>query len=378
MPVYIRGFGLTEVGEHWNKNLEDLAVEACLKAIERANIDPKEIDKIYIANALSQYLNRKGHLGALIADAIGLAGKPAIHVEAASASGGVAVHEAFTDIKGGIKRNVLVCGVEKMSDILPAYIYTARALMEDWQHLTAIGASFEAIEGMLLRLYLDRYNAPHENIMNAAVISHKNALNADHAQFKRPLTIENIKKSPYVADPLHLFEVTTTGDGAAAIVLSGESGDVEITASSIATDKFRFFERDDLLWLESVYLAAQDAYRQAKVSHADINFLELHDVSTIMSVLEIEALGLVEKGQGHVLFGNMIGTLDSERPINTFGGLKARGDPIGATGVYQIVEIAMQLSGEAGRNQLDNVKTGLALSVGGIGSSSVVHILKKR
>jgi len=377
MPVYVRGYGLTKVSEHWKKNPNDLIVEACLKAIDHAGIDTKKVDKIYVANALGEVINKKGHLGALIADELGLIGRPAIRIESASASGGIAIHQATIDIKAGA-RNILVCGVEKMTDVLPRAIYTARALMNDWETLTAIGASFEALEGLLLRMYLERYGATHENIMKAAVISHQNALNARHAQYRRPLSIDAIKKSPYVADPLHMFEITAPADGAAAVVLSSESGDVEIASSIVVTDRFRIFEREDPLWLESVYKAAQQAYMSMNITHRDLDFIELHDVSTIMATLEIEALGITEKGAGHSFFARDNGLLNSERPVNTFGGLKARGDPIGATGVYQVVEATMQLMNEAGNNQIENAKLGLTLSMGGLGELSVIHILKKR
>ncbi len=378
MPVYVRGYGFTDVREHWNKSMEDLALEACIKALEMAGLSGKNIDKIIVSNALGEYLNHKGHLGALIADTLGIINKPAIRVEAASASGGIAVHQAFLELKGETARNILVIGVEKMADVLPNSIYTARSLMIDREYLSSIGATMEALEAIILRLYLEKYKAEHENIMKLAVVSHSNALRAKHAQFPRPITVDTIKRSPYVADPLHFFEVTAPADGAAALVLSNETGSVEIVSSSASTDRFRFFERDDLLWLESVYMAAQDAYNQAKLTHSDIDFVELHDSSTIMGVLEIEALGLSEKGAGHKLLEKDIGFLNSEMPINTFGGLKARGDPIGATGVYQIAEISAQLFGHAGDNQIDNAKTGLALSVGGLGELSVIHILKKK
>jgi len=376
MPVFVKGYGYTKVKEHWNKNIEDLALEACLEAIEMANIPIKKIDKIYVSNALSQYFNRRGHLGALIADALGVPGTPAVRIEAAGASGGAAVHQAFVELKRG-GGNVLVCGVEKMTDVLPINVYTARALMEDWQYLTAIGATFEAIEALLLRMYIERYNAEHENIMNLAVIVHKNAVGAEHAQYPKAITIETVKKSPYVAEPLHLFETTAPADGAAAILLSSDQGDVEIKSSQISSDVFRFFERSDPLWFESTYNAAQAAYSELGITHKDIDFFEIHDVSTILGILEIEALGLTEKGAGHIFVREDKGLLESDVPLNTFGGLKARGDPIGATGVYQIAESAAQLYGMAGKNQLDNVRRGLALSVGGIGSISVIHILEK-
>jgi len=377
MPVYVKGYGFTKVREHWDAGLEELAVDACLKAIDMAGLSIKNIDKIIVANALGEYLNHKGHLGALIADSLGLLNKAAIRIEAAGASGAMAIHQAFIELKSSEAKNILVCGVEKMSDALPSTVYTARSMMIDRPYLTAIGATLEALEAILLRLYLDRYKAKHENIMNLAVISHSNAVNAKHAQFPKAITLETVKKSPYVADPLHLFEVTAPADGAAALILSNLSGGVEIIASDASSDKFRFFERDDILWLESVYSVAQSVYNQAKLTHSDVDFIELHDISTIMGVLELEALGLAEKGAGHELIGNGLGLLNSEKPINTFGGLKARGDPIGATGVYQVAEVAAQLYGQADRNQLDNARIGLALSVSGLGELSVINVLRK-
>lgn len=378
MPVYVRGYGYTAVKEHWNTGLEDLAVDACIEAVDMAGLSPSKVDKIIVSNALGEYLNRKGHLGALIADSLGVLNKSSIRIEAAGASGGMAVHQAFVELKSGGARNVLICGVEKMSDVLPSSIYTAKALMIDRQYLYAIGATLEALEAIILRLYLERYKADHDNIMNLAVISHKNAVSAKHAQFPRAIKLETVKKSPYVADPLHLFEVTAPADGAAALLLSNESGDVEIVASSASTDRFRFFEREDILWLNSVYSSSQVAYEQAKLTHNDIDIVELHDISTIMGVLELEALGIAERGKGHELIGNNLGLLNSDKPINTFGGLKARGDPIGATGIYQIAEISEQLHGQAGNNQVDNAKTGLALSMAGLGELSVINILSKR
>ena len=378
MPVYVAGYGFTKVKEHWNSSLEELAVDACLEAVDMAGVSLKNIDKIIVANALGEYLNRKGHLGALIADSLGVLNKTAVRIEAGGASGGMVIHQAFVELKAGEANNILVCGVEKMSDALPSAVYTARALMIDRQYLSAIGATLEALEAILLRLYLDRYKAEHDNIMNLAVISHGNAVNAKHAQFPRAITIETVKKSPYVADPLHLFEVTAPADGAAALLLSNSSGEAEIIASSAASDRFRFFERDDPLWLESVYSAVQSAYAQAKLTHDDIDFIELHDVSTIMGVLELEALSFADKGTGHKLIGDKFGDLSSEKPINTFGGLKARGDPIGATGIYQVAEIAAQLLNQADKNQLDNARTGLALSLSGLGELSVINILRKK
>ncbi|MHA1616975.1 MAG: thiolase C-terminal domain-containing protein [Candidatus Njordarchaeales archaeon] len=378
MPVYVRGYGLTRVGEHWDKNLIDLAVDACLQALESANLRPSDLDGVYVANALSNYLNHQGLLEAYLADYLGIMGKTLIRVESDGASGGLAIYQAFKDVASGLARNVLVCGLEKLTDVLPSHITSARNLGSDWLFLSSIGATQEALQAILLQLYMDRYNAQHENIANLAVVSHEHAVTAPHAQFRRKITIESVMKSPTVADPLRIFEVPAPGDGAAALIISAEKGDVEIVGSSVANDKFRIYEREDPLWLESVYLAAQNAYRQAGVSPSEIDFVELYDSSTIMGVLELESLGFVERGEGHKLVGSEDVKLGGRTPVNTFGGLKARGDPVGATGIYQAVESYLQLSNNAGNNQVEKARVGLAISIGGIGAISVVNIFKRR
>ncbi|MHA1609214.1 MAG: thiolase C-terminal domain-containing protein [Candidatus Njordarchaeales archaeon] len=377
MPVLIRGYGLTSVGEHWDKNLVDLAVEACLQALETANIRPADIDIIYVANALSNYLNHQGLLEAYLADYLGVSGKTIIRVESDGASGGLAIHQAIRDIHSGAK-NVLVCGVEKLTDVLPAQFISARNLANDWLFLSSIGATYEALQAIMLRLYMEKFNAPHEDIANLAVVSHEHAVTAPHAQFPRNISIEAVMKSPMVADPLHIFEIPAPGDGAAAVILSSEKGDVEIIGSGVANDVFRLYERNDILWLESVYMAMQKAIKQAGISRDEIDFLELYDSSTIMGVLELEALGFAERGEGYKLVASDDIKLNGRLPVNTFGGLKARGDPIGATGIYQIAEAYMQLTNNAGRNQVDKARIGLTVSIGGIGALSVINILRKR
>ncbi len=378
MTYYIRGVGLTKVGEHWERNLISLAVEASKKAIEHAGINPKNIDKILVANAAAPYLLNQSHLGPYLADYLGLSGVPVIGVDLGNAAGAAAIHMGLREIAAGAE-NVLVVGVEKLSDNLSKDVIGAVALEQDWEFLTALGVTSEAIQGILARMYMSRYNAPHENIAMMSVVSHNHAAKSPHAMYPFPTKIESVLKSPLFADPLRMLEIAGRGDGAAALVLSGSDGDVIIKGSSIRTDKYRVYEREDPLFLRAVNDAAQDVFTSANISHKDINVLELHDTTSIMGVLELEALGFAEKGAGHQLLGDGQLNIDGGSiPSNTFGGSKARGDPLGATGVYQAVEIYKQLIGEAGSNQVDGAKYGLSVTISGIASSAVVNLFSRR
>ncbi|MEX2688707.1 MAG: thiolase domain-containing protein [Candidatus Njordarchaeum guaymaensis] len=376
MPVYIRGVGLTKVSEYWKKSIYDLVVEAGLEALDSSGIDPSEIDRIYVANALGQYINRQGHLGAYVADALGLLNTGAVRVEGTGASGSMAVYLGYKDLLAGAE-NILVLGVEKMTDVLPTHVHTARSLAEDWSYLTSIGATFEGLEAILYRLYMKRYNVDQEKIAMLSVISHSHAEGVKHAQFPRKINLESVMRSPIIADPLHLLEIPAPCDGAAAVVLS-KKGNVKIDAVEMSTDEFRVFEREDPLWLDAVHDSMKKALTNAKLGINEIDFVELYDVSTILGVLELEAMGFADKGRGVELISEEVIGLNGKIPVNTFGGLKARGDPMGATAIYQIIEIYKQLIGEADRSQIDNAKIGLSLSLGGLGNTAVISILSRK
>ena len=377
MPVYVKGVGLTNVSEHWEKNFVELVVEASEKAIEDSGINPNKIDKIIVANAASPYLLKQSHLGPLVVDYLGLRGVPALTVEGGGASGAIALHVGFREILAGAE-NVLIVGVEKLSDNLSEEVVGAVSLAEDWEFMAGLGITYESLQGILLHLYLQRFNPPRENIAKLAELGHKHAVKSPHAMYPFPVSVDKILKSPPYADPLKLFEIAGRGDGAAAVILSNSNGHVEFLATEIATDKFRIYERNDLLELDAIFKAAQKALNYANISIKDIDVLELHDTSTIVGILELEALGLAERGKGHELLEKGELDLNGRIPTNTFGGSKARGDPIGATGVYQFAEVYKQLIGDAGFNQIDGVKIGLTVTIGGIASTAVVNILRRR
>ena len=377
MTYYIRGIGLTKVGEHWGKNLINIAVEAAEQAIEHAGVSRRKIEKIIVANAAAPYLLSQSHLGPYVADYLGISGIPVVGLDLGNASGAAAIHTALREIAAG-SENVLIVGVEKLSDNLSKDVIGAFALEQDWEYLTALGVTAEAVQGILARLYMSRYGAPRENIAMMAVLSHAHAANSPHAMFPFPTKLENVLKSPLYADPLRMLEIAGRGDGAAAIVLSGSEGEVVVKASSIRSDRYRIYEREDPLFLKAVNDAAQDVYSETNISPNEIDVLELHDTTSIMGILELEALGFAEKGAGHTLLADGHLELNGKIPTNTFGGSKARGDPFGATGVYQAVEIYKQLTGEAGSNQVDEAKTGLSVTISGHASSAVVNLFKRR
>jgi len=375
MEVYVAGVGMTKVGEHWEKGIVELAGEAALRAIEDANV--RNIDYIIVTSMVADAHNRFGNLANAVADYIGFHGVPSFRVEAACASGGVGVNTAYEIVKGSDK-TVLVIGVEKLSDFTTAANTSAMMLAEDWTTGASIGATFVSLNALALRYYLEKFHADHDSIMMLPVICHEHAIGNPYAQFRRKISLEDVKKSPVIADPMHLLEASAYGDGAAALVLSPKKADVEIIASTLATDQFRIANRDDPLTFKAVKKAAVEAYAQAKIGPTDIGIMEIHDAFSITGVIALEDLGFAEKGEGWKLIKREEISLNGRLPTNTFGGLKARGHPVGATGIYQIVEITLQLRGEAGTNQVDSPRIGLAENIGGIATTATIHILRRK
>lgn len=379
--VAIIGVGCTSVGEIWDKSLKDLAVEASLKALDDAGIE--NVDRVYIGNALSPILQYQTNLASIIIDSLGFNNSSSILVEAADASGGLAFHEAFKAVRSGLIDYALVVGVEKMSDSKPSEVASALMSFEDQDYVAFTGVTQAGLHALLLRIYMEKFNVKHEDIALFAVNAHKNASKNPYAQFKNIIGVEDVLKSPLIADPLRLLEYVGISDGAAAVVLCPleeaekfRSNFVEILASATAVDKLFLTERDDILTFNSTRIAAEKAFKEAKVSPKDIDVVEVHDSSTIAGIISLEDLGFCGKGEGASFVSQGKIDLNGELPTNTMGGLKGRGHPIGATGVYQIIEVVWQLRGEAGKNQVDGAKIGLTQNIAGLGSSAVVNILR--
>lgn len=365
---------MIKVSEHWDKSIIDLATEAGLRALEDANT--RQIDYLIISNMNSVFNNHQSHLATAIADNLGLLGIPTYRVDAACGSGGTAVNLAYEIVKNTGKR-VLVIGVEKLSDSTTTTNTSSMMLAEDWATGLVSGGTFVSLNALALRYYLDKYKADHDRIMMLPVIEHKNAVRNPYAQFRREITLDAVKKSPYVADPLHLLECSAYGDGAAAVVLDNSKGDVEILASEVATDAFRIANRDNPVRFNAVFEAAKRAYEKSNITSDDIDIIEIHDAFSITGVIALEELGFAKLGEGWKLISEENIGLNGYLPTNTFGGLKARGHPVGATGVYQIVEISLQLRGDASDNQVDGVKVGLTENIGGIATTAAIHILRR-
>ncbi|HIP75395.1 MAG TPA: thiolase domain-containing protein [Thermococcus paralvinellae] len=380
----IIGVGMTPVGEHWKTSLRDLAVEALLNAMDDANIDG--VDSLYVGNMISGPFVEQENLGTLIADWAGLGHIPAVKVEAACASGGAAVQEGAKAVMSGLEDVVAVVGVEKMTDVWPsdATRYLAYAADAEWELFH--GASFVALNALVMRHYMHTYGYTEEDLALFAVNAHINGAKNPYAMFKKPIKVETVLKSPYIADPVKLFDASPVCDGAAAVIITTpekakELGIpkekwVEIAGMGRAIDTINLANRKDLLRLKAAEVAAEKAYKMAGVTPEDVDLFEIHDAFTIMAALSLEAVGAAERGKGAELAKEGQIAIDGDCPIQTMGGLKARGHPVGATGVYQTVEAALQLRGEA-PNQVPDAEVALTQNIGGTGSNITVTILRR-
>jgi len=379
--VAIIGIGQTVVDEHWDKSLRELGGEAVLAALKDANRE--RVDGIFVGNMMSGILSHQESLGALIADWVGLRGIEAYKIEGACGSGAAALRTGMMAVSSGEMDSAVVVGVEKMTESLPTETTAALATAADADFESAQGLSFVAINALVMQRYLHEYGWKHTDFAPFSINAHANAVHNPYARLREPITLEDYHNARMVADPINLLDASPTGDGAAAVVIvpaeslrSNGKPVITIAGTATATDSVAVHDRHDPLWLAAAERSAKKAYQQAGVGPEDIDFFELHDAFSIMSALSLEACGFAERGQGPrlALEGQI---LPSGRiPISTRGGLKARGHPVGATGIYQIVEVVQQLRGEAGPTQVDGAKIGMAQNIGGSGALIVTHILK--
>jgi acetyl-CoA C-acetyltransferase len=380
--VSIIGIGQTAVGEHWGISLRDLAVQALLPALEDARVEAPEV--LYVGNMLSGQLSGQENLGALIADHAGLRGIEALKVEAACASGAAALRMAYLVVAGGLCDVALACGVEKMTDASPEEVTSALAAAADAEYEAEHGLSFVALNALLMRRYMYTYGYDHADFGLFAINAHRNAVHNPNAMFRRPISERSYAQAKMVADPVSLLDSSGIADGAAAVVLAStefalrhDRHPVRIAASAAATDSVALHDRQDLLALQAAQISATKAYAQAGLGPQGVDFFELHDAFTIMSALSLEAAGFARRGEGVRLAQAGEIALTGRIPISTMGGLKARGHPVGATGLYQIVESVQQLRGQAGENQLHGARVGMTQNIGGSGAVVVTHILER-
>lgn len=380
-PVSIIGIGQTPVGEQWDVSIRDLAGRAIIAALKDAGVDRPAA--LYVGNMLSGPLASQEQLATLIADWSGLRGIEALKAEAACASGAAALRVGYMAVASGLHDLVVVCGVEKMTDLDGEEATIALMNAADAEYEAVHGTTFISLNAMLMRRYMEEYKVPYEAFAGFPVNSHANAVNNPNAMFRQPITHQTFVESRMIADPINLFDSAPIADGAAAVVLcSGERArefsqhPVRIAGSSIGTDSVALHDRHDPLFLSAAYASAMKAYQQAGVGPQDIDLFELHDAFSIISALSLEASGFAPRGQGTRLAAEGEIGLHGRIPIATMGGLKARGHPVGATGMYQVVEAALQLRGEAGKNQLPAAHWAMTQNVGGVGGTAITHILE--
>lgn len=381
--VAVIGIGLVDFGELWETSLRRMWSQAALAALEDAGIDT--VDLITVGCMSPGLFVGQEHLASMLADELGMAGVPASRVESACASGGLAVRTGFAEIAAGLADVVLVTGVEKMTDVdgADATFALGTAADQEWEGFH--GITFPGLYAMLARAHMQRYGTTIEQLAAVAAKNHANGLLNPHAQYHLKVTVEDVLASTMVADPLHLLDCSPVTDGAAAVVLASvemarklKPGQpvVRITGSGMATDTITLANRDDLTELKAVRLAGERAFAMAGRKPADLHVVEVHDCFTIAEIMATEALGLFPRGEGGPAAMGKETALGGRLPVNPSGGLKAKGHPVGATGVAQVAEIATQLRGAAGQRQVEGARVGLAQNMGGSGGSSIVHILE--
>lgn len=381
--VSIIGVGMTEFGERWDKGLRDLMVEAGTKAIIDAGVDGPDIDALYGGSMSPGRLTGQEHIGALIADQSGLNPIPATHVEAACASGGLALRSAVLSILSGEHDIVIAGGVEKMSDVDVSQVTTTLGGAADLEWESALGATFPALYALIARRHMYEFGTTEEQMAAVAVKNHDNGSLNPYAQYKHKVTLQQVMDSPPVAEPLKLLDCSPVTDGAAAVILARDDvakkycdTPIRILATAQASDTLSLHDRTLLTELKATKYAAKHAFERAKLAPKDIDVAEVHDCFTIGEILAIEDMGFFKKGEGGKATEDGLTKRGANIAINTSGGLKACGHPVGATGIKQAVEITWQLRGQAGKRQVDCEK-GLTHNVGGSGATCVMHILSR-
>ena len=384
--VSIIGVGCTKFGERWDVSLRDMIGEAGVLAIEDAEIAGEQIDALFVGNMSGGRFVEQEHIGALIADCAGLSRMhiPSTRVEAACASGGLALRQAVLAVASGYHDIVIAAGVEKMTDVSSGTAADALAAAADREWECFFGATFPALYAMMARLHMRRFGTTHDQMAQVAVKNHHNACYNPIAQYHMEISIEDVNRSSLVADPLRILDCSPISDGAAAVVLAPTETarrladtPIRIVGSAQASDTLALHDRRDLTTLDATVHAGRAAFAQAGIEPRQVDVAEVHDCFTIAEILAIEDLGFVEKGQGGKATEEGLTALGSSLPVNTSGGLKACGHPVGATGIKQAYEIALQLRGEAGKRQVDEADIGLTHNVGGSGGTALVHILAR-
>jgi len=376
--VAILGIGQTKIGEHWEKSLREIGGDAAFAAMRDAGIE--KVDSLFVGNMLSPIVSGQNQLGTFFADWIGLWKQEAVKIEAACGSGAAAFRAALMAVASGDIESALVVGVEKMTDKAGRDVTAALATAADADYEVDQGISFVGINALVMRRYMHEFGWKHEDFAQFSINSHANAMHNPYARLHEKVTVEKFEKSSMISTPINLLDASPIGDGAAAMVIVPaekvmRQPRIIVAGSASATDTIAVHSRKDPMFLQAAYQSSKRAYEMAGITPADIDVFELHDAFSIMAALSLEASGFAERGQGvRLALDNEI-SIQGRVPVCTRGGLKARGHPVGATGVYQLVEVVQQLRGECGKTQVDGARIGMAQNIGGSGATILTHIL---
>ncbi len=381
--VAVLGIGQTKVDEQWEKSLRELAGDAVLAALQDAGLPGAE--GIFVGNMMSGSANHQQHLGAYIADWVGMRYAEGLRIEAACSSGAAAFRSAVMAVASGDMDAVVAVGVEKMTDSPGGEITAELATAADADWEGDMGLSFVALNALVMQRYMHEYGWKHADFAGFSINAHANGVHNPNARFRKAISEKVYQNSPIICDPINLFDASPMGDGAAAAVIVPAEmvrkrglPVVQVLGSAAATDTIAVHDRRMPTWLTAAEKSARDAYAQAGIGPQDIDLFELHDAFTIMATLSLEAAGFAQKGQGPRLAIEGQITPKGRIPVATRGGLKARGHPVGATGMYQLIEVVQQLRGEAGGTQVQDARIGMAQNIGGSGSNIIAHILGRR
>jgi acetyl-CoA C-acetyltransferase len=378
--VFILGVGQTPVGEHWDTSLRELGAAAIRAALDDSRIE--SVDALYVGNMLGGCVNRQENVATLLADAAGLLPAEAWKVEAACASGGAAVRAASLAVAAGAHDVAVAVGIEKMTDAPGDAVAAGLATASDQDFEASHGLSFVALSALMMQRYMHETGQPREAFAPFAVNAHDNAAGNPHAMFRSPITAAEFARSPLVASPIGVLDAAPVCDGAAAVVIASRRAlephhrPIRIAASAAATDTIGLAGRADILTLGSARHSAERVFEMSGFRREEIDLFEAHDAFTIITALSLESCGFVPRGEALQHAANGCFRPGGCTPVSTFGGLKARGHPVGASGTYQIVEAALQLRGEAGANQVAGARRAMTQSIGGHGSIAVTHLLE--
>ncbi len=378
--VAVIGIGCTIIEEHWDKSLRELAGDAVLAAMQDAGISA--VEALYAGNMMSATANQQQHLGTYIADWVGVRGSETMRLESACSSGASAFRAGLMAVASGEVEIAAVVGVEKMTDSPGSEITSSLATAADADWEVSQGISFVALNALIMQRYMHEYGWQHRDFANFSINAHKNALNNPNARFHSRLSAEQYEAASMICDPINLMDASPIGDGAAAVILApaewimpaNNKPIVSVAGSGAASDTIAIHARKDPLWLSAAEKSSRQAYDQAGINPDEIDLFEYHDAFTIMAALSLEACGFAERGQGPRIALEDEIRLDGRIPTATLGGLKARGHPVGATGMYQIIEVVQQLRGIAGESQVAGARYGMTQNIGGSGSNILTHI----